>query len=294
VIQQLPQTTINPDLEGLKYEFIDDCFVTIADKDYITARICYKYGLFENFLWCALQCIEKYIKAILLFHDYSTKNIGHDLKKGIELIIQIPDINWDFDDNFNDFVKEYLKDYGKNRCFESPVRNMFPWGMYRRWANEKNLVVNTESYLSFIKDSDYKNSNYLNQLDNSVWQIRRYCFNIPFWRKYRASLLPKYLNYLSSNELKNNPLKFNHRGYLDDVRKGKRGTALKNALNWRNKYFANKNVKNGGLMINHFEKMPPHLQYIQIMEESWFKNNIHLTKEFKASIKSELGIDLNQ
>ena len=42
-----------------------------ADEDYIAARISYKAGLIEPFLWSGLHSIEKYLKALLLFKKTS-------------------------------------------------------------------------------------------------------------------------------------------------------------------------------------------------------------------------------
>jgi len=50
-----------------------------ADKDYITARMCYANELIDNFLWNGQQCIEKYLKAIALIHKINVKEEGHRL-----------------------------------------------------------------------------------------------------------------------------------------------------------------------------------------------------------------------
>ncbi len=52
-----------------------------ADKDYISARLCYQNGLLENFLWDAQQCLEKYLKAIALFQKIDVKNSEHNLEE---------------------------------------------------------------------------------------------------------------------------------------------------------------------------------------------------------------------
>lgn len=43
--------------------YIQESFRDMADKDYIAARVSYRYGLAYPFLWLALQAIEKYLKA---------------------------------------------------------------------------------------------------------------------------------------------------------------------------------------------------------------------------------------
>jgi HEPN domain-containing protein len=292
---KLTYTQIPQEFIAVKNMFIDECFITTADKDYLTARICYKFGFFENFVWCSQQCIEKYIKGVLLYNDYSTKEVGHNLKKGMDLINQIPDIKWDFDAIYNSFVCNYLNDYGVNRYFESPIRNMFPVSSFVNWAKSHQFDPKNESnsgYFAFVNSNEYKNTNYLNQLDNSVWQIRRYCLNIPFQRQYHSFRISKYLEFIVRKDVKENPSKYKPEGFLRDVQQGKLGTDIKKALFWRNRFFSLKNRKSGGLLINHFEKMPPHLRYTQLIQNSWFKNNIKSTKDFKDAIKNQLGITI--
>ncbi|CUB05958.1 HEPN domain-containing protein [Marinomonas fungiae] len=55
-----------------------DIFRKQADFDYISARVNFRLGLRQQFLWSAQQAIEKYLKAILLFKGItlSLKNMG--------------------------------------------------------------------------------------------------------------------------------------------------------------------------------------------------------------------------
>jgi HEPN domain-containing protein len=292
---KLVRTQIPEELLAVKNLFIEECFIKTADKDYLTARMCYKYGFFENFVWCSQQCIEKYIKSVLLYNDYSTTEVGHNLKTGMDLINQIPDVDWDFNDVYNSFVLNYLNDYGVNRYFESPIRNMFPVSFFVNWAKSHHFNPKSETnsgYFAFVNSDEYKNSNYLNQLDNSVWQIRRYCLNIPFQRQYSPFRISKYLEFIIRKDVKEYPSKYKPDGFLRDVQQGKIGNDVKKVLLWRNKYFSLKNRKVGGLLIKHFEKMPPHLQYTQLIQDPWFKNNVKSTKDFKDAVKMELGITI--
>lgn len=52
-----------------------------ADQDYISARSSYKANLIEPFLWSSLHALEKYLKAILLFHTVS-------IKKDMDMILK--------------------------------------------------------------------------------------------------------------------------------------------------------------------------------------------------------------
>jgi hypothetical protein len=48
--------------------FATECFRNVADTDYVAARMHSRFGLIEQFQWSALQAIEKYLKAILLYN----------------------------------------------------------------------------------------------------------------------------------------------------------------------------------------------------------------------------------
>lgn len=128
--------------QALINDYANRSFRDIADKDYIAARISHRYGLEHQFLWFALQAVEKYCKAILLYNGKSTKGIEHSILKAYDEVLTIPDIKFDFPDDIRDFIK-YLDDEGKNRYFEYP-------------------------YVTFGKELFF--------LDKTVWYIRRYCY----------------------------------------------------------------------------------------------------------------------
>ena len=73
-------------------DYIVRSFRDVADADYIAARSIYRLGLSQQFLWAALQALEKYLKGILLFNDLSTKTIGHDIASAYAALSQISDI----------------------------------------------------------------------------------------------------------------------------------------------------------------------------------------------------------
>ncbi len=82
--------------QSLINDFVNRSFRDQADKDYIVARICYRYSLPQQFLWSALQTIEKYLKAILLYNRKSTINLSHNISKAYEEVLKISDISFDF------------------------------------------------------------------------------------------------------------------------------------------------------------------------------------------------------
>ena len=70
-----------PILESNIIEIIIETYVIPADSDYLIARFCGLNLLFQPFFWPALQAIEKYLKANLLFHGLAVKGrgFGHDI-----------------------------------------------------------------------------------------------------------------------------------------------------------------------------------------------------------------------
>jgi hypothetical protein len=120
--------------------FATRCFRDVADRDYISARICYRAGLISQFHWAALQAFEKYYKAILLYNRIKAKNIGHSLSDAQKLTQKAP-----FVIRLSDISKKllsHLDDYGRFRYLET-------------------------SY--FIRGPK------LVELDKAVWELRRYC-----------------------------------------------------------------------------------------------------------------------
>jgi len=122
--------------------FVNRSFRDVADRDYLAARVLYRLNLGSQFLWSAHQAVEKYLKAILLYNDVSTKRLGHDLWKAYQKLYQIRDIPFGFPADVEEFIK-YLDWQGNNRYFEKPA---------------------------------FTTGNELLMLDRTVWHIRRYCF----------------------------------------------------------------------------------------------------------------------
>jgi hypothetical protein len=104
---------------ALIIDFINRSFRDVADGDYISARVCHRLDLKQQFLWASLQSIEKYLKAILLYNDRSTKGLGHDIEQAYGRLHQIADIKFDIPKDVQEFIL-YLNVQGANRYFEYP------------------------------------------------------------------------------------------------------------------------------------------------------------------------------
>ncbi len=190
--------------------YIQESFRDMADKDYIAARIAYRYGLEYPFLWLALQAIEKYLKAILLYNGRSIKNIkksGHSILDAFDKVYEISDIPFNFPKNIRPFI-EYLDEQGTNRYFEYP-------------------------YYTFGKELLF--------LDRTVWHIRRYCFYLR-GTLHNPGGEPIDLFPLNLKKFQHpNTLKYPNRfripgsGFLEEVL-GKR-TEIRQQLVWKNFYY---------------------------------------------------------
>ena len=71
---------------AIRHAFAKQCFFDIADCDYVGARTLFRNECWDQFLYLAHQCIEKYLKAILLFNDIKYQKGRHNLEK---LLVQM-------------------------------------------------------------------------------------------------------------------------------------------------------------------------------------------------------------
>ena len=69
-----------------KHSLVGELFVRTADENYITARWCAINRLNTDFLWLAVHALEKYLKAVLLLNDLSSKGYSHDIVKLYEAV----------------------------------------------------------------------------------------------------------------------------------------------------------------------------------------------------------------
>ena len=127
-------------IEPLLNDFATRSFRNVADYDYIAARLSYRYGLIPQFHWQALQALEKYIKAILLYNRIKAKNINHDLEVALMHTKKLP-----FEITLSPSTHELIKHIGD-------------LGRYR-----------------YLETSFFTHGPKLVQLDRAVWEIRRYC-----------------------------------------------------------------------------------------------------------------------
>lgn len=96
---------------------VRECLVDMADRDYLAARVCWRARLPEQFLWSALQAIEKQLKAILVLNGRSALKLNHNVEKALDRVCEITDLRLNPPKVVRDFVS-YLHRHGPNRYLE--------------------------------------------------------------------------------------------------------------------------------------------------------------------------------
>jgi hypothetical protein len=166
----------------------------------------HRAGLDLQFLWAALQAIEKYFKAILLFNGRSARGLGHGLLNAYERVLSIDDIPFDFPEQTREFL-DRLESFGPNRYLQRP---------YSTWGDELAL------------------------LDQTVWSVRRYCQYLRTevgTSRGRVSILAAAIASLQSPRLRLHPRRFSIvGGHLESILRDTRNP-LRPHLIWCNDYF---------------------------------------------------------
>jgi HEPN domain-containing protein len=187
--------------------FASRCFRDVADRDYISARMCYRAGLISQFHWAALQAFEKYFKAILLYNRIRAKDLRHDLARAREYSEKIP---FKIRMSISSLkLLDHLNDYGRFRYLET---SYFIYG--------PKLV----------------------ELDKAVWELRRYCrvldYRLPRKGKEPIPMLELELQRNEAAE-KRSPQEFQIIGGALETIIKKRSNPARAPLIWQNAFFGN-------------------------------------------------------
>lgn len=197
--------------EAYRNSYIKRCFRDTADRDYISARLLCRHHLIEQFLWMALQSIEKYLKAILLFHDKDTRHLGHKIVTGLNEVRKIERLGFSITEQAEEFIHA-LEEYGPDRYFELP----------RSTTGDE-----------------------LSRLDSVVWQVRRFCDDFfyphdePVFKQYDQ----KRLQFVQGKKIHQNQSRFrlDRRGFIETVLEEKKHPELRKALIWNNLFYGRRN-----------------------------------------------------
>ncbi len=184
----------------------------LADRDYIAARSLYRLGLIDHFMWNSLQCLEKYLKATLLFNQIDARKFGHVTIKIIDKIEKHTIIKYHLLDKQIHFLKR-IESYA-DRYFNIP-----------KYSMRFDLSI----------------------LDSCVWKIRGYCqyINISVGSGDKTKDISKEIIEMIQNRFYvENPHKFlivtglleqlmNNRSNADYI-------PLRDALVWNNTHYGNR------------------------------------------------------
>jgi HEPN domain-containing protein len=118
-------TKLYPDQYAEKSSIVQELFINTADDNYIAARWCFHESLNVDFFWLAVHSLEKYMKAVLLMNEKSSRSYGHDISKLYSTIqplapellptkllkpdAAMPDEQW-HDENVESFIERVHRD----------------------------------------------------------------------------------------------------------------------------------------------------------------------------------------
>lgn len=183
-------------------DFATRSFRDIADQDYVSARTAFRHQFDFHFRWCGLQAIEKYLKAILLYNQRSSKRLSHNVEKALAKVKNIEDLGFEIPATAEGFI-QYLNRYGQDRYF---------------------------SHTTYIPEGA------LFALDEAVWSVRRFCFYMRGRLPTGESLLPRYVARATSEFTLSKPHRYRlHGGYLEQVID--KGLCSYTDLVWKNFYY---------------------------------------------------------
>jgi|MTBAKSStandDraft_2_1061841.scaffolds.fasta_scaffold05006_4 hypothetical protein len=202
--------------------FATEVFRDQADADYITARACWRLRLREQFLWSALQALEKYLKAILLFNgrsalwpgtDQRGKEFGHDLPRLFQSVSAIEDLVIELPEWAGDFFAT-LERFGNNR---------------------------------YLSKSAYSLPEWLGKLDELTWSLRRYAQFmriIAMLDGEARELLHAKLQAINNPKNRSHPTRYcPFHGFLEKVNDRPPKDPTRQALVWNNQFYGRKSRK---------------------------------------------------
>lgn len=225
------------DKNALINDFANRSFRDSADQDYILARIAYRREFDQQFRWCALQALEKYFKAILIYNRISTKKLGHNIEKALRRLEAIEDLEFSLpSQNTRDFIT-YLAEYGPDRYLSHPTH-----------LKEGALLI----------------------LDETVWAVRRYCY---FMRETIVQDGEKKELFERNKKITTDPFyeKYRHKfrirgGYLEKVLD--KGLPAYRDLVWKNFYYGRvKKHRIRKFRIRMSFQNPTHTMYPDVFDE---------------------------
>lgn len=151
---------------------------------------------------------RKVSQGILLYNSHSARGLKHDLRLALKKVLGLRHLTFDFSTEVVNFI-QYLSDHGQNRYLDIPYY--------------------------FLGDE-------LQKLDQTVWEIRRYCQDMRgTWDMVdgkKVRVLPVVLRTIQLPEIKKNPRTFCLLGgFLEKVLSDPPQNLRRQALVWENAYY---------------------------------------------------------
>jgi hypothetical protein len=240
-------------MSALLNDFATRSFRDVADYDYIHARLAYRFRLLPQFHWSALQAIEKYLKAILLYNRIVARDLRHNLAKAIERVKLAP------------FAIRL-----------SPITTQ--------------LIEHLDTFARFryLESSYYVHGPKLAELDKAVWEIRRYCRVINHELEVdgkKVDMLPYELVAIEQSEARK-PQEFRTVGgelekIIDDPKHAARA-----ALVWQNICFCKSHRKTVRLHLHFQATNAPLTLHPELLDD--VIKYVYLPKEVEKAYRAEL------
>ena len=256
------------DTDILLNDFAIRSFRDMADGDYVVARMAYRAHLPAQFMWSALQAVEKYLKCILVLNRVKTTGLGHDLKRALARAeTQLP-FKLELSERSREIIR-HLDTYGRFRYFESSYH---------------------------VRDLE------MTKLDLAVWELRRYCANL----NYSLTLPDGKKKSMLNLELKAIEESGKHHrvrytrigGVLEKIVRGKK-SVQRDALVWQNPCFgrlARQTIRplnylqsaNSPLSL-HPEILDEVLKYVYLPKEAIDAYRMHARSKVQESSRKKSG-----
>lgn len=227
-----------------KHAIIQDLFIDTADDNYVAARWCFVEGLNIDYLWLAAHALEKYMKAVLLLNDKTTKNFSHNIVKLYkEVTVIAPDL------------------LPKN--MEQPDRFKLPYWIDETFENYvKRLYHNGNPDNRYLIYGFVKHNVDLFKLDSAVFALRRLCVPLDTCYNYPRRPETKLLTYREKLKTKPDTWRMGFRYNLEQIADGKRGEHLRHVFLNFNFPFAGEDFPHDRMEARTAAKNPIIVRYI--------------------------------
>jgi HEPN domain-containing protein len=192
----------------VKNRMATECYRNVADRDYISARMGFRLGFVESYLWGSIKAVEKYLKAILIYNGRNSVTLSHNLRAIRRQVEGVKEIQFKAGRRESVFM-EHLNAFCEGEKLD---RNM------------------------------YKLPKRPTELDHTVWSIRRYCMCMQGTSVDKdgsvIDLFKINLQNIKSEYYMEHPADFKIAGgFLEEVIHRDPADPLRKSLLWKNQYY---------------------------------------------------------